>query len=218
LEQFQNANTGLELATSQLEAANFNKSFSEIRAISSGFVLRKMANEGQVISPGSPVLLTNGAGSSRWVLKTGVSDREWAVIQVGDAASVTTDARPGETFEARVTRKSEGTDAMSGSFTLEITITNARGLASGLFGKATIQTSRQQQAWKIPYQALLDGNKRSGYVFVTDDGKTAHRIPVVIDRIEKDHVVISSGLENSKSLIIGGTAYLKDGSPILVQP
>jgi RND family efflux transporter MFP subunit len=218
LEQFQNARTGLEVASRQLEAASFNKSYSEIRAIGNGFVLRKLASEGQVISPGSPVFLTNGAGNGRWILRTGVSDREWAAIQIGDDGFITTDARPGESFVAKVTRKSEGTDAMSGSFTVELTIKNARGLASGMFGKATIRASRKQKAWKIPYQALLDGDGRTGFVFVTNDDKTAKRVAVVIDRIEKDHVVIVSGLEQQGSLIVSGSAYLKDVSHIRLEP
>jgi len=218
LEQFQNARTGLEVASRQLEAASFNRSYSEIRAIGNGFVLKKLASEGQVIAPGAPVFITNGAGHGRWVLKAGISDREWSAIKIGDEANVTTDALPGETFDARVTRKSEGTDAMSGSFTVELTIKNARGIASGLFGKAAIQSSQKQKAWKVPYQALLDGDGRTGYVFVTDDNQTARRVPVVVDRIEKDHVFVVGGLEKSGSLIVSGSAYLKDGSPIRLQP
>lgn len=215
LEQFQNARTGMDVASRQLEAANFNRSYSEIRAVNNGFVLRKMANEGQVISPGSPVFQTNGAGQGKWILRTGVSDREWAMIKVGDQATVTTDALEGKKFEATVTRKSEGTDAMNGSFAVEVTLQSpGNGLASGLFGKATIQGSRKQQVWKIPYDALLDGDAQSGYVFVTDDRKTSHKVPVIVGGIEKDHVIIIAGLENVKTLIISGSAYLKDNSAI----
>ncbi len=217
LEQFQNARTGMDVASRQLEAANFNRSYSEIRAVNNGFVLRKIANEGQVISSGSTVFQTNGAGEGKWMLRTGVSDREWAMIKVGDHARVTTDALPGKKFEASVTRKSEGTDAMNGSFAIEITLKSpGLGLASGLFGKATIQGSRQQQGWKIPYDALLDGDAQSGYVFVTDDQKTAYKIPVVVGGIERDHVIITGGLENVKTIIISGSAYLKDNTGIKI--
>lgn len=217
LEQFQNARTGMEVAARQLEAANFNRSYSEIRAVNNGYVLRKMANEGQVIAPGATVFQTNGAGRGTWMLKTGVSDREWSMITVGDRATVKTDALPGKLFEAIVTRKSEGTDAMNGSFTVEVALKNpGNGLASGLFGKATIQGSRKQQVWKIPYAALLDGDAQSGYVFATEDGKTAHKVTVVVGNIEKDQVTIMAGLENVKTLIISGSAYLKDGSQIKV--
>jgi len=217
LEQFQNARTGMEVASRQLEAASFNRSYSEIRAVSNGFVLRKMASEGQVISPGSTVFQTNGAGQGKWILRTGVSDREWASITSGDKATVTTDALEGKIFEATVTRKSEGTDAMNGSFTVELTLQSpGRGLASGLFGKATIKGSQKQSVWKIPYDALLDGDAQSGYVFVTEDEKTAHKVPVITGSIEKDQVIILAGLENAKTLIISGSAYLKDGSAIKI--
>ncbi len=217
LEQFQNARTGMEVASRQLDAANFNRSYSEIRSVANGFVLRKMASEGQVISPGSPVFQTNGAGQGKWILKTGVSDREWAMINIGDEAIVSTDALEGKQFNATVTRKSEGTDALNGSFLVELTLASpGKGLASGLFGKATINTSRKQHVWKIPYDALMDGDAQSGYVFVTDDHKTAHKVPVVVGSVEKDRVIILAGLEHAKTLIISGSAYLKDGSSIKI--
>lgn len=217
LEQFQNARTGMDVASRQLEAANFNRSYSEIRAVNNGFVLRKMASEGQVISSGTTVFQTNGAGQGKWILKTGVSDREWASVNVGDKATITTDALANKSFEAIVTRKSEGTDAMNGSFTLELTLKSpGLGLASGLFGKATIAGSRKQNVWKIPYDALLDGNAQSGYVFVTNDDKMVHKVPVVIGSIEKNEVIIQAGLENAQKLIISGSAYLKDSSAIQV--
>ena len=217
LEQFQNAQTAMKFAERQLAAARFNQSYSEIRALSNGFVLRKMASEGQMIAPGTPVLLTNGASKGHWLLKVSVSDREWAAIRVGDAATITSDALPNQIFESRVSRKSVGTDAFSGTFNIDLQVKNPAGLASGLFGNAVIRTKQNQTSWQIPYEALLDGNANSGYVFITDDQKTATKISVVIGRIEKESVTILSGLDSARYLIISGSAYLKDGSPISVQ-
>jgi RND family efflux transporter MFP subunit len=217
MEQFQNARTGLDVATRQLEAANFNRTYSEIKAVANGFVLRKMASEGQVISPGIPVFFTNGAGTSQWKLKTMASDREWAAIKLGDRATITTDILPGQTFEAIVTRKSEGSEVMGGSFSIELSLRgNITGLAAGLYGKAIIKASRNEVYWKIPYEALLDGDAQSGFVFVTDDGQSVRKIPVSVARLERDHVYIKSGLENVTQLIVTGSAYLRDGSTIEV--
>jgi len=217
LEQFQNAQTAMKFAERQLAAARFNQSYSEIRALSNGFVLRKMASEGQMIAPGTPVLLTNGASKGHWLLKVSVSDREWAAIRVGDGATITSDALPNKIFEAIVSRKSVGTDALSGTFNIDLQVKNPTGLASGLFGNAVIRTKQNQTSWQIPYEALLDGNANSGYVFITDDQKNATKISVVIGRIEKESVTILSGLDSARYLIISGSAYLKDGSPISVQ-
>jgi RND family efflux transporter MFP subunit len=216
LEQFQNAKTGMEVAAQQLEAVNFNRSYSEIRALGNGFVLRKLANEGQVISSGTQVFQTNGAGQGKWMLRAGVSDREWAQISLGDKATITTDALPNQVLDATVTRKSEGADGMNGSFAIELTIKTSKGLASGLYGNVIILASAQQPVWKIPYAALLDGDAQSGYVFVTADGKTAQKVPVVVGAIEKDEVIIVGGLENAQKIIVSGSAYLRDQSAISV--
>lgn len=217
LEQFQNAQTAMKVAERQLTTARFNQSYSEIRALSNGFVLRKLANEGQMIAPGTPVLLTNGASKGKWLLKVSVSDREWAAIRTGDGATITSDALPGRILNAVVSRKSVGTDAFSGTFNIDLQVKSPAGLASGLFGHAVIRTSQNQPSWQVPYEAILDGNADSGYVFVTNDQKTAKKIRVVIGRIEKNYVTILSGLDSARFLIISGSAYLKDGSLISVQ-
>jgi RND family efflux transporter MFP subunit len=177
-----------------------------------------MANEGQVISPGSPVFQTNGAAQSNWKLRASISDREWALVSVGDPAIVTTDAMPGKTFNAQVSRKSEGSEMMGGTFNIELTLKDKQlNLASGLYGKAEIETRKKQTAWSIPYEALLDGNAQSGYVFTLDDSNQVHKTTVQILRIDHHRVLISGGLENVKQIIISGSAYLKDGSSVEIR-
>ncbi len=223
LEQLQNSKTALEVATQQWESARFNREYAEIHAPHRGYVLRKLAREGQVVSPGTPILQANGAGSAQWLLKVGVSDREWAMIQPADQALVETTAMPGRQWSARVLRKSQSADPQSGSFTVDVALEDAQTapLATGMFGKATITTNpasgqHNSQYWAIPYDALLDGEGSTGYVFVTNDGKMAEKVEVTIAGIEKDQVIVSDGLQEADALIIAGSAYLTDSSIIRV--
>jgi len=213
LEQFQNARTGLEVASKQLESARFNRTYSEIRAINNGMVLRKMANEGQVISPGTTVFQTNGSGKAKWILRTGVSDKDWAMIQPGDVATISSDALPDKNWKGTVTKKSAAVDAANGALNIEITLNTDAGLAAGLFGKATITAKQKQKVWKIPYEALLDGNAQNGYVFLNENN-TAKKVAVVVSAIEKDYVLISGGLQDGQQLIVSGSAYLKEGTAL----
>lgn len=217
LEQLQNAKTGLELYQQQYNSAQFNLTYSEIRAVQDGIVLRKLASAGQLTGPGTPVLRLNNAGSDNWILKAGVSDREWARIQLNDKAIVESDAFD-KKLEGKVSAKSEGADPVTGSFTVEIKLDQkqVKNIAAGMFGKTTIQTASQTNIWKIPYDALLDGNGNKGFVFVTNDEKTATKVPVTIASLGKNELLISEGLENSKALIITGSAYLTNGSKISV--
>lgn len=219
LEQMQNAKTALDVAKQQYAAVGFNKNFSEIRASKSGYVLKKYMNDGQYASSGTPVLQVNGAGQTNWILKAGVSDYQWAAVKVGDKATITTDAAPGKIINAVVSRKPEGIDPQSGTFIIHLKLENNAGIpiASGLFGKATITPSQTGNGWAIPYDALLDGDTNSGYVFVTNDNATAQKIKIQVDKIENGKIIVSGGLENVKALIVSGNAYLNDGAKIKVR-
>jgi len=218
LEQMQNAKTALQVAKQQLDAIKFNQDYAEIRATRNGYVLRKLANEGQVVGPGTPILQINGASQNKWILKTGVSDAQWASLKIGDEATITTDALPEKILKANVTKKAEGIDPQSGTFGLELTLTDSKiqGLAAGLFGKAIIFPTRSVSGYTIPYDALLDGGQNEGYVFITSDNKTAKKVKVRLGAVQNNEININGGLEQGASLIVSGSAYLTDGSKIKV--
>jgi RND family efflux transporter MFP subunit len=217
LEQLQNAETGLAIAKQQLEATDFNRSFSSIHAKANGYILRKFVNPGQVVDVGDPILLTNGAGFGKWILKIGVSDKQWASIQLNDAAKVKIDAFPNTVLHASVKRKWETSDPQTGAYTVELEIKN-EGLrfASGMFGSAELSSRAVQSSWSVPYEAVLDANDNEGFVFVTNDNKKAKKQPVVIESFDGNTIRISKGLEDSNALIIAGSAYLTDNSPITI--
>ena len=216
IEQFQNAKSALDFAQQQLNAAKFNLTYSEIRSITDGVVLKKIMNEGQITGPGSPVIQINSKGNADWVLKVNLSDKDWAYINIGDSALVQIDAIGKENLKSVVSSKSESVDFMTGSFSVDIKLINNKkiDIASGMFGKAIIHPKTNNVAWKIPYEALLDGNANEGYVFVTNDLKIAKKIAVKVGEIEDNNVCIKSGLENDKYIITSGSAYLTDNSLI----
>lgn len=220
LEQLQNARTALDIAKQQFISANYNRNTTEIRATKSGYVLKKFANEGQVVGAGTPILQTNGASNGKWILKGGVSDNQWAAINIGNNAVVTTDAMPQKNMYGKVIKKSEGIDPMTGTFTIQIQINESDGntIAAGLFGKATVATTAAGQVWFVPYEAVLDGDQGNGYVFVSNDGKTVKKQPISIRSIEHKHVVVENGLQDVRYLITTGNAYLKEGANIKIIP
>jgi RND family efflux transporter MFP subunit len=217
LEQFQNSKTALDIAEQQLKTADFNLSYSQIRATQNGFVLRKFVNAGQQVSSGAAVLQINGANQGNWVLKATVNDQNWSTITIGDQAVILSprlDSIPGE-----VIRKSQAADPMTGSYWVEIAPDNQDNLslASGMFGKVVVMPSTQKVGWQIPYEALLDAEGSGGFVFVTDDGQHARKVKVVLGKIAENSVQVLAGLENHSKLIASGSAYLTDGSKIKIK-
>jgi hypothetical protein len=70
--------------------------------------------------------------------------------------------------------------------------------------------------WTIPYEALLEGQGNTGFVFVTEDGKTAAKLTVEIAGIGNNMAYISRGVDENTRLIVAGSAFLKDGSSIKI--
>lgn len=218
LEQAQNAKTALDIAAQSLEAAKFNLSFSQIRAVGNGYVLKKFANPGQQVSAGSPVLQTNGIAQNNWKLKANLSDKDWAMTREGDAVEIFTGVENTKSYSGRISRKSQIADPVTGTYAVEIEFAESAPsyLASGMFGTTKIQSKANASTWYIPFEALLDANGGEGFVFVTKDGETATKVPVRVGKILPDKVQIIDGLEGYSDLIVTGSAYLTNQSPIQI--
>lgn len=217
LEQFQNSKTALDMARQQISVLKFNQNYAEIRALKSGYVLKKLANDGQVVGPGTPILMVNGA-TNNWVLKVGLSDQDWASVSIGDQATVTIDTEKDQNFSATIRAKSEGVDPITGTLwvTLKTNGIPAKKMALGIFGKANIQPKKKTNAWVIPFDAVVEGNENEGFIFITKDEKTAEKIRVKISGIAHGKVYVTQGLEDVKGIITSGNAYLNAGSAIKI--
>ncbi|MBY0535487.1 MAG: efflux RND transporter periplasmic adaptor subunit [Chitinophagaceae bacterium] len=218
LEQFQNAKTALEVSKQQFANANFNKQYASIYAPADGIVAKKLGSEGEIIAPGSPVLLLTETGAgNRWILKAGVSDRHWAALKIGDKAAINLDATPTLTLEGVVSKKAPFADPVSGTFPIEILV-NIQKIqpAIGMFAKASIQVTAKNSSYQIPYSALLEANGMEASVFVTNDMKTAQRVTIKLESIKDNFAQVSEGLAGYKYLIVSGSPYLTDNSKITV--
>lgn len=218
LEQLQNTKTGLDIARQNLSQASFNQQYAKIYATQDGFVISKMKNDGELSEPGGSVLLIGGvSNASAWVLTTGVSDKEWAMIEKGNKATVSFEAYPGKSFPAIVTKKALAADAADGSFPIELQIDFGKDqAATGMFGKASILSNSKQEGYSIPYESLLEANGKKGFVFASNDGKAVKKVEVTIGQINNNTVQVMAGLEGYAYVVSSGSPYLNDESTITV--
>ena len=217
LETVQNATTGADMARKTLEIARFNLKFSEIRAPRSGKVLKKMMNEGELVGPGMPVFFINEASASNdsWVVRVGVSDRDWAALRIGNTATINFDAYPNEMFEGRVSKLADMIDATSGTYEVEISVsTKGKRVAAGLFGHVRLRPNASVPMTVIPIEALVEGNGTEGYVYVLKDSVSVQKIKVKIVSIEQKEIGVS-GL-SANAVITEGVAYLTENAKVKV--
>lgn len=216
LEQYQNAQTQHSVANESLRIAQFNQQYAQIRATDDGAIIKKVMNEGELASSGAPVLIMNATSNEDWVVRLGVSDKDWAALNKGDAATVDVDAYPGTTFKGIVNKITEAADPASGTYEIEVKVLpGGKKFASGLFATVKLNSSVHQELTVIPIEALAEADGKTGSVYLLNSDETSvTKKQVHIASVEKDKVVISSGLETVNNVITDGMSYLTENSKV----
>jgi RND family efflux transporter MFP subunit len=218
LEQLQNTKTALDIAQKAKEAIAFNERYSKIYAAADGFVSQKIANEGEVIGPGMPVFTINETrGNDNYLLKVGVTDREWSGISLGQTAKVTLDGYAGKEIDAFVFRKSQAADRALGSFQIELKL-KLKDIkpAVGMFGKAEILTNQDENVKVIPYSSLVEADGDKAFVFTPDGTGKVKKVPVTISKIDNQQVYLKEGLAGVAEIVTSNSAYLNEKSTIKI--
>lgn len=224
LQQVQDAESAFASAAAQARAARFTRDHARILAPADGLVLRRLAEPGETVSAGTPVLVM-AAGNSGWVLRAGVPDRQALRLRVGDRADVSVDAWPGRIFSGRVQELAAASDAGTGTLSVEIAFgSGGLKLLSGLVGSARVDASvparpGTAEALAIPVGALLEAEGNAAHVYLLDASNgTARRTDITTDGIDGSVVIVSGGLRRGDKVISEGAAWLRDGSPVDVIP
>jgi RND family efflux transporter MFP subunit len=217
-EQVQNAGTGMQVASATLQSAKFNRQYSTIYAPENGQILKRYAENGELVSPGSPVFVFASSGKEQWILRTGVADRDMVRMTLGDKATVKFDAYPAIEFSATVTEIAQMADASKGTFEVELTVDpQGRKLATGLVAKVQIIPSQTLAAVLVPIEALVEADGDKAYIYVlNNDKQTVKKTAVQIAGIYDNLIGISGGLQENAIIVTEGNNYLTESSKVKV--
>ncbi len=217
LEQVQNLTTAVSVAKQSLQIAQYNRNYSKIHAPISGIIVKKIMNEGELCGPGNPVFFMNATNANSWVLKVGITDRDWARLSIGDKAEVEIGAFADTQFSAKINNLSQAPDPNSGLYQAEITIIpNGKKMATGLFGKAKIYPKASIVKPSISINSLVEGNQKNAFVYIVSAESKAKKLPIVVDYISNGRVYLKNLPETINQVITDGSAYLVDGAKVKI--
>jgi RND family efflux transporter MFP subunit len=175
LEQYQDVQSGYEMAKSRKKVADFNMLHSTIKAPTSGKIQKILAEPSEMIAPGYPVLLF-ASTEGDWVVRVAITDKDVVKISLGDSARVSMDAFPGEQFMAMVTEVGSIADPYTGSYELELAIYKPHPqFRTGFFSQARIFPSSTETSLVVPLEALLDAQDNLASVYLWEGGKAVKK-------------------------------------------
>ena len=217
LEQLQDLKTQTAVAEAALKAAQFNRSYAAIVAPHDGTVLRRLAEERELVAAGAPILVLGGKEQG-FIVRAGLADREVVQVKPGDRAEIRLDALPEKTFEGTVTEIASAADPASGLFNVEVAVqAQDVSLRSGLIAKLHLSPSAAggETNVYVPMSAIVEGEGHRASVFVID-GAHARRREVHVAFIEQDRVALDGGLSAGERVVTDGALYLEDGEAVSV--
>lgn len=207
--------TALAVAEAALTAAEFNLRHATLVAPDAGWVDHRLAEPGEVVAAGRPIVQLSGQGRG-FVVRAALADRDALGLAAGAPATVTLDARPGEPLPGRVAELSRTAGRGTGTYQVEIRLdpTGAPPLLSGLTAKVEI-ARRVPAAGAVPLGAVVDGDGEAGAVFAVEGGR-ARRVPVRIAFLQGDRAVLAGGVERVSRVVAEGAPRLTEGRAVKV--
>lgn len=186
-----------------------------------GTVTSRLIDPGSMASVGQELLEVQYLD---WLYVTCSAPVEYiSSMKVGQIATVTFDALPGQSFSAPVVLITPAADPTVRQFTFEIRLDNkSRLFKPGMFGHVDILTGKTPVGIVVPREAVHNGdtgNTVSVVENITTDKSgishgTVHVVPVVIGESDSKNIEIKSGLKLGDTVITVSYRSIKDGAKV----
>ncbi|MGB9006122.1 MAG: efflux RND transporter periplasmic adaptor subunit [Candidatus Aminicenantales bacterium] len=184
----------------------------EVKSDVKGVVSRLLQNAGAAVNPAVPLMTL--VDIDRVKVMASVDEKKIRFIKMGQAAKVTLEAYPGETFKAQVTNISPVANPVNRTIDVELSLANpGYRIKPGMYAEVE-WTTGQRQALVVPLAAVVD---RAGqkYVFLADGGQ-AQIQPVTVGQVEGDVIEILTGLQAGQQVVTTGAGQLNDKDKIKI--
>ena len=194
------ARGGISTAQSQLRYARVTAPFS-------GIITRKFMQNGDLASPGQPILAL--ADTSRLEVQCSVSRIQYRSLHIGQQVAVISD---GKSVSATVLDLVGAADAMTHTHMVKLGLPTDSILQAGDYVSVEVPVTRRQ-VMVVPASALLDRAGIPG-VFVVDAQGIARYRMVRPGQSTPEGVEILSGLSAGETVVVGNLAAVNNGDHI----
>lgn len=176
-----------------------------VYAPSSGIVIRREALPGKYVEPGT-ILYELADLSTVWI-SAEIYESELAAVKVGQPATVTVAAYPGETFRGKVAYvyPTLNTETRTARVRLELPNPGLK-LKPGMYGNVILQT-KAVTTLVVPKEAVLDTGLRQ-LVFLDRGEGRYEPIAVTLGRRSRELVEVLEGLTEGDRVVTSATFLL----------
>lgn len=213
--RFEAAEASAKAASARVAQAGFARGTAQLYAPSSGVVLTRNVQPGQIVAAGTPALIL-GEGDDGFVFRAPVIDRNAARLRVGMAAEISLPALGSAPVTATISEIDGRANQATGAFTVQFSLPASAQLKSGQIGTASIKLpAAEDGSLQIPASAILGVRANEALVYIVDPkSQRVETRNVAIERITDGAVVITGGLKQGDLLVTSGAEKLRTGAKV----
>lgn len=210
-------------AEAALEEARVGLRDTALTAPVDGEVIKKSVEVGAYMAPGLPAFIVGDVSRIKVVL--GLPDVAVTQVKLGQPVSVMTDALPGRTFTAHVSRIAAAADPVTRNFDVEVEFPNENRLwKPGMI--ASVELGSIAPGAALPFLPLTafvaapGGTDRFGVMLVDGDGPQARAKlqQVALGDVVGNRVAVTRGLTAGERVITQGASMVRNGERVAVMP
>lgn len=198
-------------AQAQARVADNQAAYATLRADAGGVVTAILAEPGQVLEAGAPVLRL-ARGSEREVL-VHVAESRLRTMAVGTAVEVRPWADPNRHYAGQVRELSPAADPTTRTYAARVSVPEAdQSLPLGATA-VVLASGGEQGQFRLPLPAVVRQEGGAKVWVVAPDGTVAPR-PVEVAAFHQDVAIISAGLGPNDRVVVAGAHTLTAGQKV----
>jgi RND family efflux transporter MFP subunit len=186
--------------------------YARVVAPFTGVITRKLADVGDLASPGRPLLEIEDPAAFR--LEADVPEAIVGRLKTGARLPVQVPAL-GQPLEGTLVELAPVADPVSRTFRAKLDLPATPGLMSGQFGRVTIPLEANRTL-RVPLSAVIQRGQLE-MVFVATNGQAQMRL-VKTGRPTAGAVELLSGIEAGEQVVSEGAASLREFQPLEIRP
>jgi RND family efflux transporter MFP subunit len=200
----------VRVAQAQLAATRAEIGRLNVVAPTSGLILSRDVELGQVVGPGSGPLFRLAEGGEM-EMKAQLSQQDLSLVRVGMPATVTP-VGASQSVNGTVWQVAPVIDPQSRLGEVRIAIPYSPAIRPGGFAEARI-SSGTTIAPLLPQSAVLSDEK-GNFVYIVNGKNQVERRDITIANVNDDGVVIAAGLSGNEAIVLSAGPFLNPGQKV----
>jgi HlyD family secretion protein len=207
------AQANLSQAKAGSELAHARLRYAQISAPSSGTLISRNVEPGDVVQAGKVLMVLSPTGNTELVVQ--IDEKHLSQLKIGQTATASADAYSKEQFPAVLSFINPGVDAQRGSVTVKLQVPQAPSyLQQDMTVSLNIEVAKRSQAILLATEAIRDIEK-SAWVLQIVNGK-AVRQPIQIGLRGPGYCEVLKGLQPN-DVVIRDPAGIADNARVRIK-